>query len=65
MAGINFIPQYLVEIIHKHKIEYTDELCFAIIATELLLGESMEQIQGSINWEEGIPVMKQAGWEKT
>ena len=53
LATINFIPKFMVEIIAKYRIEYTDELSFALVILEILKGESCENIARDIDFEQG------------
>jgi hypothetical protein len=53
LGMINFIPKYLVEAIAKHKVEYTDELSFALILLEMLSGMPGEQLGKELDLEKG------------
>lgn len=53
LATINFIPKFMVEIIAKYRVDYTDELAFALVIIEILIGESCENIAKEIDFETG------------
>lgn len=53
LATINFIPKFMVEVISKYRIDYTDELAFALVIIEILKGESCENLAKEIDFEKG------------
>lgn len=53
LAMINFIPKFMVEAITRYRIDFTDELAFALVIIELLKGESCENISNEIDFELG------------
>ena len=53
LGSINFIPRFMIEHLSSRKLDYTDELSFAIILLEMMLGTSSERFYKEIDFENG------------
>ena len=47
---INFIPKFMIEAISKYKIDYNDEISFAIIIIQLMTGKSCDSLAEHIDF---------------
>jgi hypothetical protein len=51
LGSINFIPKFMIEAISRHKIEYTDEISFALIIIQIMTGKPCEAFGHFIDFE--------------
>jgi hypothetical protein len=54
LGSINFIPKFMIEAISKYKIEYTDEISFAIIIIQIMTGKPCEAFAQYIDFDKRV-----------